>query len=159
MNDNTELKILDELLKTLSISNSVKWFEIINETLDRCDFLTNVDHFTFQVALLKLVKDDYVIETNKDIDNPKKTHYNISFEGLFFIKIGGYGQERLEVQIKEDAYELLNAEQKIYASSLLLLNRRLVFLTWIIAFGTSLAAIYYLLEILAFLGVLQSQKT
>jgi len=146
MSDNTELKILDELLKTLSNSNSVKWFEIMNETLDRCEFLKDVDHFTFQVALLKLVKDEYVIETNKDIDNPKKTHYNISFEGLFFIKKGGYDQALLEVQRKENAYADLVTEQRKQSASLVVLNR------WVV-FGAIVVAIDSTLNILRFFDV------
>ncbi|MBA0883599.1 hypothetical protein [Flavobacterium undicola] len=158
MIDNTELKILDEILKTLSISDSVKWFEIMNETLDRCEFLKDVDHFTFQVALLKLVKDDYVIETNKDIDNPKKTHYNISFEGLFFIKNGGYENQNLKShQVEMEVVEMKKMQSLLEAKNASL-QVQLVVLTYLIAFGTLVAAIYYLLEVLAFLGVCQSKK-
>ena len=159
MIDNIELKILDELLRTLLVSNSVKYDKIINETIDRCEFLKDVEKYIFESALLKLSKDSYVFETNKYINEPLKSDFNISFEGIVFIKNGGYRQEALVAQRKEDAYALLNVEQKLHASSLLRVNERLASLTWIIAIGTGIAAAYYLLEILVFFGFLQSQKT
>lgn len=166
MVENTQLKILDELLEYLLTTELNRLEELRNDTIKKSEFLKSVNNFTFNSALKKLSKDGYVIEKYKKIvtqkSNIQKTntyyYYDISFDSMFFIKNGGYRQEALVAQRKEDEYVLVNAEQKLHASSLLRANEKLAFLTWIIAIGTGIAAIYYLLEILAFFGVCQSEK-
>jgi hypothetical protein len=149
MEDNTELKILDELLRYLLETKFVKYGEIWNDTFINHIFLKTVDPYTYNFALLKLAKDEYVLQNKKD-NGLINSEFHITFEGIIFIKKGGYCQERLEAQRKEKAYELLKIEQKRHETSLLSLNRRMVLLTKIIAFGTFIAAVYYLLEILSF---------
>lgn len=146
MSNNTELKILDELLRYLLKTDFRTFKSIRNDTFDNYIFFKTVDNYTLEVALLKLAKDEYVIETNKDINNPQKSHYHISFEGMFFIKNGGYGQALLEVQRKENEYDDLKTEQKKQAISLLRLNRWLVF-------GAIVVAIDSILNIFHFFGV------
>ena len=158
IDENIELKVLDDLLRTLLVSNSFKYSKIINETIDRCDFLKNVQTYIFESALLKLSKDCYVLETNIVINYPIQSHFNISFEGIVFIKNGGYEKQYQQTQQKEiEFYEMMNRQSALESKNTLF-QAQLVVLTYLIAFGTLVAAIYYLLEVLAFLGVLQTQK-
>ena len=156
---NKELEILDGILKYL-LNNGNNTFSYIKDDENlKSEIPQEVDKNTLASAFIKLVKDGYVNENKQTRGmNMNKTPYvvdccNISFEGIFFIKNGGYRQASIEARRKEDAYELLNAEQKLHASALLSLNRRMVFLTWAIAIGTVIASIYYFLEILHFFGV------
>jgi len=158
MNDNKELKILDELLTTLLVSNSVKHDKIINETIYRCQYLENVEQYTFQMALLKLSKDDYVMLTNINVNEPIKSDFRISFEGIVFNKNGGYEkQNKKNLQMETEVSEI-EKRQSALESKNTSLQYQLVVLTYLIAFGTLLSSIYYLLEVLAFFGVLQSKK-
>lgn len=159
MNDNTELKILDELLRTLLVSNSLKYKNIINKTIDRCKFLNEVETYTFESALLKLSKDGYVLETNKVINYPLQSDFNISFEGIVFIKDDGYEKQSQRTRQKEIEVSEIASRQSALELKNTRLQAQLVVLTCLISFGTLLSAIYYLLEILAFFGLLQSQKT
>jgi hypothetical protein len=154
-----ELEILDALLKYL-LHNSDKSFSDIKEDVKlKAEISQKVENNTLDSALVKLVKDGYVNvnEQTRGINMNKTPYvvecYNISFEGMFFIKNGGYRQASLEAQRKANEYELLNAEQKLHATALLSLNRRMVRLTWAIAIGTLIASVYYFLEILHFFGV------
>ena len=154
-----EIEILDGILKYL-LNNGNNSFSHIKEDIKlKAEFSQKVENNTLASAFIKLVNDGYVNvnEQTRGINMNKTPYvvecYNISFEGSFFIKNDGYRQASLEAQRKEDEYELLNGEQKLHATALLSLNRRMVLLTWAIAFGTLIAAIYYFLEILHFFGV------
>jgi hypothetical protein len=152
MNDNTELKILDELLNYLLTTEINGIVELRNDTIKKSDFLKNVNNFTFKSALLKLTKDGYVTETSNDsidpIFNNKRTdcYYDISFEGMFFIKKGGYEKQNAENLKKETEYENIQTEQRKQASVLVRLNRWLVF-------GAIVVAIDSVLNILNFFGI------
>ncbi|MEO8254574.1 MAG: hypothetical protein ABI554_09330 [Flavobacterium sp.] len=147
-----ELKILDELLKYLSITEHNTFAYIKNDANEKSEFLKDIDNSTFHSALLKLVKDGYVNQdsenaTDRIFNTPKVNHYyNISFEGMFFIKKGGYHQAFLETQRKENAYVDLQNEQRRQSASLVMLNR------WVV-FGAIVVAIDSILNILHFFGV------
>jgi hypothetical protein len=136
-----EFKILDELLKYLLTSDCYSYVQIRNDTIIKSEFLKTVENFKFEAALEKLVKDEYVTKKTQDI-----IYYAISFEGICFIKNGGYHQALLETHRKENAYSDLQTEQKKQAISLLRLNRWLVF-------GAIVVAIDSTLNILHFFGV------
>lgn len=154
-----EIKILDGILKYL-LNNGNNSFSDIKEDIKlKSQFSQEVEKNTLKSAFVKLVQDGYV-NVNEQIRgiNMNKTPYvvecyNISFEGMFFTKNGGYRQASFEAQRKANEYERLNDEQKLHATALLSLNRRMVLLTWAIAIGTVIASIYYFLEILHFFGV------
>ena len=149
---NKELKILDELLKYLLITEHNTFAFIKNDANKKSEFLKEVDNSTFHSALLKLVKDGYVNEnsentTDKIFNTPKTNHYyKISFEGMFFIKNGGYHKAFLENKKKENAFADLQKEQRKQASALVRLNRWLVF-------GAIVVAIDSILNILNYFGV------
>ena len=148
-----EQKILDELLMYLKDTKQNTFQLIKNDVKNKSTLIKDIDDKILYSALLKLVKDEYVSKDILNIGPYSSDIYTISFEGIFFINKGGYAQVLLEAQRKEDEYENLNSEQKLHASSLLSINRRMVYLTWAIAIGTLISAIYYLLEILHFFGV------
>jgi len=147
-----ELEILDALLKYL-LHNSNNSFSFIKaDDKLKSEFSQEVESNILASTLLKLVKDGYVnTHLNKvglnSNDTPRTVeYYNISFEGVFFIKNGGYRQAFLEVQRKENEYENLKTEQRKQSVSLLRLNRWLVF-------GAVVVAIDSILNILHFFGV------
>lgn len=146
MVENIELKILDELLRTLLISNSIKWDKIMNETIDRCQYFENVEQYTFQMALLKLSKDDYVMITNKNVNEPIKSDFRISFEGIVFIKNGGYITQLDKNQMQQNLNDFLKSQQTRHSKILVRLNYWLVF-------GAILVAIDSIMNILHFFGV------
>lgn len=156
------IKILDELLRYLSGTEHTQFAYIRNDVNDNSSFLKDIDNSTLHSAILKLVKDGYVNQesektTDQIFNTPRTNHYyKISFEGLFFIKNGGYKNQNLEIQKKEIKYEKIQSEQSRQARSLVRLNYWLVVLTWVIAIGTFVAALYYLLEILKFFGIFDS---
>jgi hypothetical protein len=141
-----EQKILDELLSYLKDTNHNTFQFIKSDVKNKSAFLKDIDDKILYSALLKLVKDDYVYEDFQKIGSLSGNIYSISFEGIFFINNGGYGQALLEVQRKENAYDVLQIEQKKQSISLLWLNR------WV-AFGAVVVAIDSILNILHFFGV------
>ena len=153
------IKILDELLKYLTETEYNKWIGIRNDTLKKSDFLKDIGNSTLHSALLKLVKDEYVNQdsentTNQIFNTPRTNHYyKISFEGLVFIKNGGYQNQNDEIQRKQNELSDLKSQQSAHSISLVRLNRWLVILTWVIAIGTFVAGIYYLIEILKAFGI------
>lgn len=149
---NKELEILDGILKYLLNNGNNAFSYIKDDEKLKNELSQEVENNTLASALIKLVKDEYVNSHLKKVglnsDNTPVTveYYNITFEGIFFIKRGGYRQEFLEAQRKENAYVILNAEQRKQSISLLWLNR------WV-AFGAVVVAIDSILNILHFFGV------
>ena len=159
-----EEKILDEILKYLLNTKFNSFDEIRNDANEKSDFLKEIDNLTFKSALKKLEKDGYVyiVSENKISkifnNNITEYFYSISFEGVIFLKYGGYVYQQVENQIEKIQLEKLQNNAVHQANEQLSLHRQVVFLTWAIALGTLIAGIYYILEILAFFGVLTSQK-
>lgn len=153
------LKILDELLRYLTETEHTQFASIRNDVNDKSTLLKDIDNATLHSAILKLVKDGYVNQESEKTTDPlfnsprTNNYYRISFEGLFFIKKGGYENQNLENKKKEIEYEKIQSEQKRQALNLVRLNYWLVVLTWVIAIGTFVAALYYLIEILKFFEI------
>lgn len=155
-------KILDELLKYLEITEYRTFSEMRNDANDKSDFLKDIDNFIFKSALLKLVKDGYVTEyskntTDKIFNTPRTDYfYDISFEGICFINNGGYEFEYRKSQTQQIEYSDLQKRQSLLEEKQLKIQSQLVFLTFLVALGTLIAGLYYVLEILSFFGVLTS---
>lgn len=153
------IKILDELLKYLTETEHTEFGRIRNETIEKSEFLKDIGNSTLHSALLKLVKDGYVNQdsentTDQIFNTPRTNHYyKISFEGLVFIKNGGYQNQNDEIQRKQNELSDLKSQQSAHSISLVRLNRWLVILTWVIAIGTFVAGIYYMIEILKAFGI------
>ncbi|WP_026452135.1 hypothetical protein [Aequorivita capsosiphonis] len=156
------LKILDEILRYLSKTEHTQFAYIRNDINEKSSFLKAIDNATLHSAILKLVKDGFVNQESEKTTDPlfnsprTNNYYRISFEGLFFIKEGGYENQNQETKKKEIEYGKIQSEQKRQARNLVRLNYWLVVLTWVIAIGTFVAALYYLMEILKFFEILSS---
>ncbi len=143
------IKILDELLKYLEITEFRTFAEMKNDANDKSVFLKDIDNFIFKSALLKLVKDGYVIKyientTDKIFNTPQiNNYYDISFEGLFFINNGGYEKQNAENLKKETEYENIQIEQRKQASDLVRLNRWLVFGAIVVAIDSVLNILHF----------------
>lgn len=101
--------------------------------------------------LRKLEKDGYVYTIQSEGFPSRKivTKYCITFDGELFNELGGYRQ-----QIINDGTENARLERIEHEASV---NRKTVTaLTWIIAIGTAIAAIYYAVEIMKYLGWIPS---
>ncbi len=101
--------------------------------LNSVDFIIDLPEILEQLTI-----DGYLIE-NKEREWDKI--YSISFKGKIFSKNGGYSE--LERTKNAENIRVGNVEkrQRAYESNM-------VRLTWILAIGTTVAAIYYLLEII-----------
>ena len=153
------IKILDELLKCLSETEHTEFRYIRNDVNEKSDFLKDIDNSTLHSALLKLVKDGYVNQesentTDQIFNTPKTNHYyKISFEGSFFIKNGGYENQYHKNQNIENSRNEMIERQNALEEKQSRNQTQLVVLTWIIALGTFVAAVYYFLETLKFFGI------
>ena len=86
-------------------------------------------------VLRKLLADGYLemIESGTPNTDDYKVFYKVSFNGLVFNEQKGYTNQRIQDHLSR-------ANQK-----------SLVFLTWVIALGTAVAAVYYGIEVWKFL--------
>ena len=157
-----EIEILDTLLRYL-LDNSNNSFSFIkNDDKLKSKFSQEVENDTLSSALLKLVKDEYVNSHLKSVgfnsDESLKTveHYNISFEGIFFIKNGGYENQIRMNKKKENENIALQKKQFLLEDKHSSYQFQLTLLTWVVVFGTVVAGIYYTIEVLKFFGFLNS---
>ncbi len=113
------------------------------------------DHMWLEMHLIidKLIDDGYVkkyiisvvnLNTKDSVDTP---HFEITFKGKMFIQEGGYEGHYLKLASESIRLGKLDENQKST-------NENMVFLTRVVAFGTTVAAIYYLLEVLKYFCVI-----
>lgn len=158
------IKILDDLLKYLVETEYNEFAYIRNDVNDKSEFLKNIDNRTLHSALLKLVKYGYVNQesektTDRLFNTPRTDHYyRISFEGLVFIKNGGYENEFHKSQSIESLKNEMIQRQNDLEEKQSRNQTQLVVLTWVIALGTLIAGVYYFLEILGFFGTFSCDK-
>lgn len=98
----------------------------------------NITITILREILKKLVNDGYISEK---ITPGIQPIYNVSFEGLVF---EGYVHENEANQKEQERLRILENRQ-------LALSRRMNVLTLVVAIGTTVAAVYYLLEIVKYL--------
>lgn len=98
-----------------------------------------IDFGEIQSALNKLVKDGYVEIREVGRESITDIYYMITFEGRIWKEQGGYQCEKKE---NDRINALADAQQEA--------SVRMVLLTRIVAIGTSVAAIYYLLEVVKY---------
>lgn len=154
--DNTltiQLTAVEKMDAILSFLSTWKWGaladgEIYGHIVKKHRELDGQANFGSELLriLRKLEKDGYVytVERKSDIFKTVVTKYCITFEGELFSQIGGYKQ-----QIINDGSENTRLEKIESAATA---NRKTVTaLTWIIAIGTAIAAIYYAVEVMKYL--------
>lgn len=96
---------------------------------------TKINQTLFDEIILKLKEDGLLTEINNLGSQPT---YHVTFKGLTF---NGYVSEQQTLQMERERLRILDEKT-------LKLTSWTTRLTWIIAIGTFVAAIYYLLEIL-----------
>jgi len=138
---------LDSVLSFFVTSPSAKGYsnlEFILKKLWEENILTP-EGLEIQKILNKLIKDGYIDYTEHEVYEQTGSFagrkfervYSATWEGIYFYEIGGYRQSFNEKK------RLNNLETNVQK-----LNKRAYLLTLIIAIGTSIAAIYYFIEIL-----------
>lgn len=138
-----ELEIIDSLLLYLKNQNDLlDVHEILRGFKSEHPKFEDQDN-TIYSALLKLIKDEYVVETNVNsvTDGQIKCHH-ISFDGIVFLAQGGYLH-----QIEE------NRQMEIKSNEFHRIQISLRKLTAWVAVGSVVAAAYYAIEIYKFLKV------
>ena len=142
-----QYRILNAVLTVISTYNSfprvervivTEVFQLLNER--------GLQEYMVVNAIKKALKDGFIeavieIHHNELFNkNDELTIYNITWEGQFFISEGGYiGRHQRETSEKR---RLDAVEQQTRMT-----NKQMVTLTLFVAIGTSIAALYYLLEI------------
>lgn len=97
--------------------------------------LAEIDNAGYNRILRKLIKDEYIKKTEYPLNVPIIS-YEITYEGMLMDQLGGYRQKYL------DANRIQDIELKAKV------NRKTVtFLTWVIAIGTAVDALYYGIEV------------
>lgn len=138
------LKQIDTVLfyfqKKAEFGGSLKSNEIWN-ALQVIPSIGINDQTIFENILDRLEEDGFIKEESS---NKEYTLYHITFKGLLF---HGYENEKAlaDQQSKEMALQRVRTseiEEMTYKN-----GTRMYYLTWILAIGTSIAAIYYLMEI------------
>lgn len=131
----TSLEKLDIVLLCLEKHHSEKRHDLISiaQILDKEK--SGVEFGEINSILIKLQKDGYVHIQETAIGD----FFMITFEGRVFNEQGGY----VEMQQEKNRISLLEAAQRAA-------NVRMVLLTRIVAIGTSVAALYYLLEMVKY---------
>lgn len=141
----TPIEKLDLVLNNIASSNTAN-----EPTLAEVVFLrlgtSEVDAAEFFRLMKKLEKDGYIhcqIDFQQGHGNNEdlKTYFSISEEGFEFYILGGYTTQNIE----RVTLEYNRSEDRQIA-------RRMYWLTVVLAFGTSVAALYYGLEALKILS-------
>ena len=137
-------KKLDNVLKVL---NGQIMLLSYDQIASKAKANLNLKDFTELRAILnKLIKDGYVeavlihhinINTKEKIS---EDDYRITFEGKCFILEGGYEGHFQRLASESIRLDILAESQRVS-------DGNMVFLTRVIAVGTSIAAVYYLIEI------------
>ncbi|TCN50015.1 hypothetical protein D0809_24025 [Flavobacterium circumlabens] len=136
-----EFKLLDDLLNVIANLDRKSDFNSIQNILGlQYPYTNEISEQVIYSAFRKLRKDGYVTEVKETLSNEMGANilaefisYEVSFEGIVFLKFGGYSQEKNN-QLRRDKQDTRNRNQ-------------LLFLNIVIALGTLIAGVYYLIQI------------
>jgi hypothetical protein len=137
---------IDEVLRILAVQEKPWYIEQVQLGFKLLAKGIIIRDGQMQELMAKLIKDGYVLQTNR---NPKSYYdadmkisisyeiiYSITFEGRIFITKGGYTREIQE--LKRNNQRLHNIEKQQQSNKKWMLG-----LTIILAIGTTIAAVYY----------------
>jgi len=139
MNENP-YQILDDILNCFNAKTATNTDELINKLKERN---IEIKPTIVYPALVKLLKEEYVYNLNGSKQSEiKNIHdaYVLSFSGLLLIEDGGY-VKMIEDDVSENK-KMKKIETDQYKYSRIVKN-----LTYWIAVGTLISAVYYLLQI------------
>lgn len=152
-----DLEILDKILSILSKpeSNKLTIHEI--GVLLHQDPISSlyVNKFIIEKNIERLLEDNYIKEFKttfdiKGFENELITYLILTTHGYTFIKNSGYVHNYYSKLSLEEENRLLRQSQIELNKATLSTNRRMLWLTLVIAIGTFIAAIYYIFEIYRF---------
>ena len=112
-------------------------------------------------SLEKLISDHYVVKITSETLTKDSTDiftYELTWEGDFFLLQGGYTGECLEKNEAKKRLLKLENEQIIIARNTGKIQKQQVVLSIVLVVLTGVTAVYYILEILKFLGHFQKQN-
>lgn len=145
------LEFLDKIISILKTQNKKLTAHEITVlfTTDSFYSLYKKD-FDLDNYLPILIKDKYIVETKefskiKDFKDSEIKYYSLTAKGLEFI---GYVDTNYSKLSLEQENKLLRLSQIELNRSIVSTNRWMVFLTFLIAFGTIVSAFYYVHELL-----------
>jgi len=121
-----------------SWSNEYIWNLYISKTPE-----AGINRTLFEEIIKQLVEDDYIREAPIN-DSPQKT-YHVTFKGRLF---KGYVAYQNSLEENNKRISDLEKENRKFQEMTLKNSRYLNRLTFILAFGTGIAALFYLFEIL-----------
>lgn len=130
--------------KKIALGASINSEYIWNLFVDKTPEL-EINKLMFSEIISKLIEDGYITELRKANEGQDVTTYHVTFKGQIF---EGYeSQQKLLNEQKARLADLENRSRE-FQDETTNNAKRLNVLTVILALGTSIAAIYYLLEIL-----------
>ena len=150
------LKAIAQNSHPLNASPDISYRELYNILTER-GFNNAYIIGEFKLIIAKLLRDGYVAsrkggETHIDTDGNKNTYvvhyYSVTFEGIVFIESGGYIGQNEERKKTSNAQRSLHQLQQQQTK----MQRWIVILTFVLA-GTAIpSALYYILEIIDWIG-------
>lgn len=145
------LEILDKILSILKNKDFQKLTSQQINTQILLDFMYKnyANQFLVDKSLEKLIDDNYIKETKENckvegFENDIITYYETTLQCFNFI---GYVNTYYSKLSLEQETKLLRETSIELNHSTLSTNRRMICLTWIIAIGTAVSGVYYILEI------------
>ncbi|MEO6175901.1 MAG: hypothetical protein ABIP27_12190 [Flavobacterium circumlabens] len=152
-----DLEILDKILSILSKTESNKLTEHEIGVYLRLDLISSlyINDFIIEKNLERLLEDNYIKEVTEDshiegFGTHPITRYLLTTHGYTFVKESGYISTYYFKLSIEKENRLLRKSQIELNRSTLSTNRNMSWLTFVIAVGTFIAGIYYLIQIYTF---------
>lgn len=130
--------IKDKEQFSASFSTEYIWNLYVSKTLE-----AGINRMIFDEIIKQLVADGYITELPLS-DSPQRM-YHVTFKGRSF---NGYVEQQTILVENQKRLKALESANLLYQSNSVKNSRNLNYLTIILAIGTSIAAAYYILEIL-----------
>ncbi|QSW88308.1 hypothetical protein J0383_18845 [Flavobacterium endoglycinae] len=149
-----DLEILDKILSTLSQPNTKKATKLDLSVILRKDPIIHLyyNEFILEKNIERLLEENYIKEVAEDVHirdfgTHSVTYYTLTTIGYIFIKEKGYQNTYYSnLSIEQENRELRKSQIELN-KSVVETNKRTLKLTSWIAFGTIVAAVYYLVEL------------
>ncbi|MFT3796573.1 hypothetical protein [Flavobacterium sp.] len=145
--DNSQFIILDAILTYLHDQNEpVEFFSVSSGILPILKERIPIEENIVKGALRKLFKDEFLETSEKESafqDWGIVKYYQISFEGVFFLRSGGYDGQADRIRAAKNASDAIAIEQQRQA--LLLLDMNIL-----MGLGAAIGALYVILEIVKY---------
>lgn len=157
------LEVLDSILASFHKETAhKKYFKSIEILLYQNRlYKDKLTHLMIEKSLEKLISDHYVVKITSETLTKDSTDiftYELTWEGDFFLLQGGYTGECLEKNEAKKRLLKLENEQIIIARNTGKIQKQQVVLSIVLVVLTGVTAVYYILEILKFLGHFQKQN-